>query len=110
MYVPSAYHANHYCTGVIPMKFKKKTTDKEIQILFGREVIFSCPLTHEGVITMEDDKSFYIDYASPHNNMKMRDVYSISNGHVLVETMMKVPFQREIFDTSWMQLSARVLC
>lgn len=110
MYVPSAYHVNHHCTGVVPMKFKKKTTDKEIQILFGRDVIFSCPLTHEGVITMEDDKSFYIDYASPHNNMDMRDVYSISNGHVLVETMMKVPFQREIFDTSWMQLSARVLC
>lgn len=110
MYVPSAYHSCHNCTGVVPMKFKKKTTDKEIQILFGREVVFSCPLTHEGVITMEDDKSFYIDYASPHNNMEMRDVYSISNGHVLVETMMKVPFQREIFDTSWMQLSARVLC
>lgn len=90
--------------------FRKKTTEKEIQILFGREVVFSCPLTHEGVIAMEDGKSFYIDYASPHNNMEMRDVYSISNGHVLVETMMKVPFQREIFDTSWMQLSARVLC
>ena len=110
MYVPSAYYTNHHCAGGILMKFKKKTTEKEIQILFGREVVFSCPLTHEGVITMEDDKSFYIDYASPHNNMEMRDVYSISNGHVLVETMMKVPFQREIFDTSWMQLSARVLC
>lgn len=90
--------------------FQKKTTKKEIQILFGREVVFSCPLTHEDVITMEDDKSFYIDYESPHNNMEMRDVYSISNGHVLVETMMKVPFWREIFDNSWMQLSVRALC
>lgn len=90
--------------------FRKKKTKKEIQILFCSEVVFSCPLTHENIIGMEDDKSFYIDYASPHNNMEMRDVYSISNGHVLVETMMKVPFQREIFDTSWMQLSARVLC
>ena len=90
--------------------FKYKELKDKIQFSYCGEAIFTIDKKLQGAVTMDTDMtSFYYEFQDPDNNLEMRDVYSINNGHVVLDTVIKVPLAREWFDQQFITVKTQVL-
>lgn len=91
-------------------KFKYKELKDKVQFSYCGEVIFTIDKKLQGAVTIASDMgSFYYEFQDPDNNLEMRDVYSINNGHVVLDTVIKVPLAREWYDQQFITVKTQVL-
>lgn len=91
-------------------KFKYKELKDKVQFSYCGEVIFTIDKKLQGAVTIAANmESFYYEFQDPDNNLEMRDVYSINNGHVVLDTVIKVPLAREWYDQQFITVKTQVL-
>lgn len=90
--------------------FKYKELKNKIQFTYGGEVIFTIDKKLQGAVTMDPEMTcFYYEYTVADNNLEMRDVYYINNGHVVLETVARMPMAREWYENPFITLATQVL-
>lgn len=91
-------------------KFKYKELKNKVQFSYCGEVIFTIDKKLQGAVTTAADMTcFYYEYTVADNNLEMRDVYYINNGHVVLETVARMPLAREWYENPFITLSTQVL-
>lgn len=96
-------------------KINRRIKKGMIIFSFNGKVIFTCPTNAEECLTYYglDKKglsldSFQMDYTMG-SGIKMMDLYTINNGHVLMETMIDLCLSKEVFDKSYSTVRTSVL-
>ena len=112
MFIPSYAYPRAYWSVIRMSKhtFRYKELKDKVQFSYGGEVIFTIDKKLQGAVTIAADMtSFYYEFQDPDNNLEMRDVYSINNGHVVLDTVIKVPLAREWYDQQFITVKTQVL-